>query len=112
MLAILGFAAAGVPEGVHFGGWAVAVLALAVGLITAYATVLRFDLTMVPIALGTMIAIGAIFRAAERPYPGAVFGIVAGAALALLLGWWWFKALRRARANIGESVPTVSYQVS
>ena len=41
VLAILGFAAAGVPEGVHFGGWAVAVLALAVGLITAYATVLH-----------------------------------------------------------------------
>jgi membrane protease YdiL (CAAX protease family) len=112
MLAILGFAAAGVPEGVHFGGWAVAVLALAVGLVTAYATVLRFDLTMVPIALGTMIAIGALFRAAERPYPGAVFGIAIGAALAFLLGWWWFKALRRARANIGEPVSAVSYQVS
>ena len=40
-------------------------------------------------------------RAAERPYPGAVFGIAAGAALAWLLGWWWFKALRRASANVG-----------
>lgn len=104
MLAVLGFAAAGVPEGVHVGGWALAALAIAVALIAAYAALLRFDLTMVPIAVGTMTAIGAVIRAAERPYPGAVFGITAGAVLAWLLGWWWFKALRRARDNAGVAI--------
>jgi hypothetical protein len=112
MLAVLGFAAAGVPESVHVGGWALAALAIAIAIIAAYATVLRFDLTMVPIALGTMTAVGALIRAAERPYPGAIFGIAAGAALAWLLGWWWFKALRRARANVGAEAPAVGYQLS
>jgi hypothetical protein len=32
--------------------------------------------------------------------------------MAWLVGWWWFKALRRARANIGGPVSAVSYQVS
>ena len=112
MLAVLGLAAAGVPESVHVGGWALAALAIALAIVAAYATVLRFDLTMVPIALGTMTAVGALIRAAERPYPGAIFGIAAGAALAWLLGWWWFKALRRARANVGAEAPAVSYQLS
>jgi hypothetical protein len=112
MLAMLGFAAAGVPEGLHVAGWALAVLAIMIALIIAYATLLRFDLTMVPIALGTMTAVGALVRAAERPYPGAMFGIAAGGAMAWLVGWWWFKALRRARANIGGPVSAVSYQVS
>jgi uncharacterized membrane protein YedE/YeeE len=59
-----------------------------------------------------MTAIGALIRAAERPYTGAVFGIAAGAVLAWLLGWWWFKALRRARDNAGAPTPAVSYQLS
>jgi hypothetical protein len=74
--------------------------------------VLRFDLTMVPIALGTMTGLGALIRAAERPYPGAVFGIAAGAALAWLLGWWWFRALRRARGNVSTETSAVGYQLS
>jgi hypothetical protein len=41
-----------------------------------------------------------------------VFGIAAGAVLAWLLGWWWFKALRRARDNAGAPTPAVSYQLS
>ena len=99
LLAIVGIAAAGVPQSVHLGGWAVAAFAIAAALVAAYVSVLRFDLTMVPLALGTMTAIGAVIRGAERPYPGAVIGALAGAALAWLLGWWWFAALRRARVE-------------
>lgn len=113
MLVLLGFAAVGVPEGLHVGGWAVAVLAIVVALVIAYATVLRFDLTMVPIALGTMAALGALVRAADRPYPGAVFGIAAGGALTWLVSWWWFRALRRARATAAQTQGSaVGYQLS
>ena len=102
MLALVGFAAAGVPASVHLLGWVFAALAITIALIGAYATVLRFDLTMVPIAVGTMIALGALMRTAERAYPGALFGFTAGAALTFALGWWWFTALRRARATVGS----------
>ena len=101
LLAVVGIAAAGVPQSVHPAGWALAAVTIAAALVVAYVSVLRFDLTMVPLALGTMTAVSALVRAAERPYPGALIGITAGAALAWVLGWWWFKALRRARAPIG-----------
>jgi hypothetical protein len=113
MLAMLGFAAVGVPEGLHVGGWALSVVVIVAALVIAYATVLRFDPTMVPIALGTMTALGALVRAADRPYPGAVFGIAAGGALAWLVSWWWFRALRRARPTVGQTqVSAVGYQLS
>jgi hypothetical protein len=105
LLAIVGIAAAGVPQSVHLGGWALGALTIAAALVVAYVSVLRFDLTMVPLALGTMTAVGALVRAAERPYPGALIGIVAGAALAWVLGWWWFKALRRARPTAVADLP-------
>jgi membrane protease YdiL (CAAX protease family) len=101
VLAVVGIAAAGVPQSVHLAGWALAALAITAALIVAYVSVLRFDLTMVPLALGTMTAVGALVRGAERPYPGAMIGIAAGAALAWLLGWWWFTLLRRARMPVG-----------
>jgi hypothetical protein len=101
LLAVVGIAAAGVPQSVHPAGWALAAVTIAAALVVAYVSILRFDLTMVPLALGTMTAVSALVRAAERPYPGALIGITAGAALAWVLGWWWFKALRRARAPIG-----------
>ena len=101
LLAVVGGAAAGVPEGLHLGGWALAAVVIAAGLIVAYTTLLRFDLTLVPMAIGTMIAVGVLVRAASRPYPGALAGMVAGAVVAWGLGWWWFTALRRARAAVG-----------
>ena len=75
LLAIVGIAAAGVPQSVHLGGWALAAVTIAAALVVAYVSVLRFDLTMVPLALGTMTAVSALVRAAERPYPGALIGI-------------------------------------
>lgn len=96
---LVGFLAAGAPAGVAFGGWIVAGLALGTGLLLAYMTLLRADLTVVPIALATMIAIGAIARGAQRPFPGALPGAVIAALVALALGWWLFRALRRGIAG-------------
>lgn len=98
-LVLTGVAGAGVPESVHVLGWLTAAAAIAAALIVAYAGVLRFDLTMVPLALGTMTALSTLVRGAERAYPGALVGAFAGAALSWALGWWWFTALRRARAR-------------
>ena len=94
---LVGFLGAGAPAGVAFGGWIAAGIALATGLLVASTTLLRADLTMVPIALGTMIAVSAIARGVQRPFPGALPGSVAAAVVAIALAWWLFRALRRGR---------------
>ena len=53
-----------------------AMAALGAALILAYVTVLRFDLSMVPLAIGTMTAAGALARGVARAYPGALAGAV------------------------------------
>ena len=99
IVALVGFLGAGAPAGSDLAGWAAAGLMLAVGLVAVSATVLRGDLTMIPIALGTMMAIGALMRGAQRPFPGALPGAIAAAVLTALLAWWLFRALRRWRAG-------------
>jgi hypothetical protein len=97
-VAAIGFLAGGVPPGTGSAGWLMSGAILAVALIVVYATLLRFDLTLVPLAVATMTAVSALGRGAERAYPGALAGAVAAAILLMTFGWWWFKALRRARA--------------
>jgi hypothetical protein len=98
VLAVIGFLAGGVPVGTHVGGWAIAGAITAVGLVVAYVGLLRFDPTLVPLTLGTMVAIGLLLRGVDVPYPGALAGSLLGAAFAMLLGWFWFRAVRRAAA--------------
>jgi Type II CAAX prenyl endopeptidase Rce1-like len=105
IVALVGFLGAGAPAGSQLAGWAAAGLVLAAGLLAAYATVLRADLTIVPIALGTMMTIGALTRGAQRAFPGALPGAIVAALLTALLAWWLFRALRRWRqAAVGVAV--------
>jgi hypothetical protein len=97
-LVLIGFLAAGPPVGSHLGGWALGGLVLAAGVVVAYVFLLQADLTMVPIALATMIAVGMIVRAAARPFPGSLIGGVLGSIGVALVVWWLFRALRRSRA--------------
>jgi hypothetical protein len=99
-LAAAGLVGAGAPAGMHAGGWALGGFVSAAGLLVAFVTLLRADLTMVPVALGTMMAIGVLAGGAGRPFPGALAGSILGAILLAALSWWWFRALRRARARI------------
>jgi membrane protease YdiL (CAAX protease family) len=100
LLAAFGFLSGGVPVSGHAMGWVAAGAIVAVTLTLTYITLLRFDLTLVPIALGTMIAVGLVARGAQRAYPGALPGSIAGAVLLALVSWFWFRALRRAQAGI------------
>jgi hypothetical protein len=95
ILIVIGFVISGVPAGVQAGGWITGGVLTAAGLLVAYVTLLRHDLTMVPVALAIMSAVGALARAAGRAYPGALPGSLIAAVLLLLVGWWWFAALRR-----------------
>jgi Na+-driven multidrug efflux pump len=46
-------------------------------------------------------------HATSPAFPGAWIGSIAGAAVAAVLGWWWFRALRRARAQLPPAVSAV-----
>ena len=86
--------AGGIPAGSYAAGWALAGVITAAALVLIYVGLLRFDITLVPLALAVMSAIGVLSRGAERAYPGALAGSVLGAAALVLLGWFWFRALR------------------
>ena len=96
-LGVVGFLSAGVPVSAHIGGWAMSGGLIGAALVVAYATLLRFDITLVPAALGTMMAVGALVRGAQRPFPGALPGALLAAILIALLAYWWLKALRSFR---------------
>jgi membrane protease YdiL (CAAX protease family) len=100
LLGAIGFLSGGVPVSGHAIAWAVAGAIVAIALTVTYVTLLRFDITLVPIALATMIAVGVLARGAARPYPGALPGSIAGILLLALVSWYWFRALRRAQAGI------------
>ncbi len=96
-LLVLGFLAAGAPQGTDVVGWLGAGALTGAGLLVAYVTLLRADLAMLPLALATMTAARLLMGGAGRPFPGALAGSVLGAALTLAVGWWWFRALGRWR---------------
>jgi uncharacterized protein (DUF2062 family) len=98
-LLAVGFLAAGAPLGAQLSGWLAAGLVMSIGLAVAYVTVVRADLTMVPISLGTMVVIGALAQGVQRPFPGALPASVIAALVVAGVAWWWFAALRRRRAR-------------
>jgi hypothetical protein len=98
-IAVVGYFAAGAPVGSHLGGWLVAGLATGAALLASYVTLLRADLTMIPIALGAMMAVSMLARTAARPFSGALVGGVLAVIVIAALSWWWFRALRRWRAR-------------
>lgn len=105
LLAIVGLLAGGLPAGSHLGGWLLGGLVLAAALLVTYTRLLRFDLTMVPIALGTLAIVITLARGVERAHPAALSGSVIGALLAGGVAWWWFRALRQARTAVDAGGP-------
>jgi hypothetical protein len=95
LLALVGFLSGGVPAGSHAGGWAIAGLLMAGALVIVYVTLLRFDPTLVPLALGTMAAIRSLGLVVHGAFPGAAAGGILAAVLVASFSWWWFRLLRR-----------------
>jgi hypothetical protein len=112
VLAFVGLLAVGLPAGSHYAGWLAAGFLTAAGLVIGYVALLRFDLTMVPLALGTMAAVQALARGVHRPFPGALAGSIIAALVILLVGWWWSRAFGRARALAAlPSVPDPGHRL-
>jgi hypothetical protein len=64
--------------------------------VTVLVTLLRVDLSMTPIVLGTAASLGALSRGLQQPFPAALPGGVIAALLIAGIAWIWFRALRRA----------------
>src|SRR5262249_41586182 len=110
VLAAIGFLAGGTPAGSHASGWALAGLLTALALVILYAGLLRFDLTLVPLALAVMTAIGGVMRGMNGGSPGALTGSIVAAVALVLVGLWWFYALRPTRprtSGLGPPSPAV-----
>lgn len=97
----VGMFAGGPPSGLHLGGWLLAGVLTATALLAAYVTLIRADVSIVPIAVGTMVAVVALARGAARPFPGSLAGAIVAVVVTMAVAWWWFSALRRARAAAG-----------
>jgi hypothetical protein len=100
---VVGFLGAGGPTGLGLSGWLEAGAIVGASLWIAYVTVLRADLSMVPVALGTMLAADALADATSRPFPGALMAYAAAAVLVFTVSWLWFRGLRRARARVAAA---------
>ena len=83
------------PAGSNAGGWAIAGVLMASALVIVYVTLLRFDPTLVPLALGTMAAVRAVGMVVHGAFPGAAVGGMLAAVLVASFSWWWFRLLRR-----------------
>ena len=105
VLAAVGLLGGGVPVGAHAGAWLTGGVLTALTLVAAYVTLLRFDLTIVPVVIATMTAAGALAAGRNQVYPGQLAGAFCAAALSLIIGWWWFRAFRRQRHPDGHTRP-------
>jgi hypothetical protein len=77
--------------------WAVSGVPAGALLVVAYAWFLRADVSLIPLAVGTMRALAAARGSAFGAFPGAAVGGALGVALTVLVTWWWWSELRRAQ---------------
>ena len=97
---VLAGAALGVPVGsLTLAEWAPAAAAAGVALLCAYVLLLRFDLSLTPLAVCAM-SLPAQLRELSQggPFIGSILGIVCLA----LTAWWLYDLLRRARDRAAE----------
>jgi hypothetical protein len=110
-LVIVGFLGSGPPVGMEIGGWIAAGMLTGAGLLAAYVGLVRADLTVAPLALGTMGAVGALARGAGRPFPAALAGSIVAAVIVAGLAWWWFRALRQWTVRVAGPPPSETVAV-
>jgi hypothetical protein len=88
----------GVPTaGLSLAEWAPAAALTGLALLSAYVFLLRYDLSLTPLVVATMVVLDQIADGARTGLVIAIASSVVGGALTAFTGWWLFRLLRRAR---------------
>jgi len=69
--------------------WGLAALAEGGVLLVVYLAALRVDLTLLPLAAGTLAVLSMIREGVVRAHPGALPGAAIAVLLLIALAWWW-----------------------
>jgi hypothetical protein len=96
LLIVTGAALGGAPAPHTMVEWLVTAAVSGFTLLAAYVWLLRFDLSLTPIALATLVG-AAYLHDGILGAGGGLPGSAAGIAVTTLTAWWLFSTLRRAR---------------
>jgi hypothetical protein len=80
-------------------GWVVAAALVGVVFLCAYIFLLRFDMSIVPFAMATIVGASLLRDALSGTALGVAAGSIAGIVLAAVMAWWICGQLREARAR-------------
>ena len=108
LLAVAGALSGTAPIGSAVTGWLAAGALMAVALAAGYVLLLRADLSMLPLVLGTTAVIAAVGRGAQRTFPGAFVASIAAALVIAAVAWLWFRGLRRAADRARAATPAAA----
>ncbi len=100
VLVVLGGLAGGGSAAGGVAAWFAGALAVGLVLWLVYVLALRSDVTLVPLAVGTMVGLSAAREGAFRAFPGAAAGAVGAVVVTVLVMWWWSGELRRALSRL------------
>ncbi|MGH7598130.1 MAG: CPBP family intramembrane glutamic endopeptidase [bacterium] len=95
LVILLGIILAGAKSVEALPVWLMSGLLMGVFMLSAYIFVLRFNLTLVPFAVGVMILLGEVKQGIAQPIPAALPGAIIAIVLTALFALFWQKKLAR-----------------
>ena len=101
LVVVAGMLGAASPQ--SLAAWIASAVIVGATFLLLYVLVLRHDISVIPIAIATMTAAGALREGSLGAYAGSPIGSIVGAAIVLAIGFVWFRALRNSSFSIRHS---------
>ncbi len=89
----LGIAVKGTAGIEHISAWLIGGCVLGLVLLALYVCAIRFDRTLIPIAMGTFVILDTIQQGIFNPYPGALLGALLSIIIIAPFALWWSTLL-------------------
>ena len=97
---LVGIAFAGSAFIETIASWLIVGTTTGIALLIAYRLVFRHRPELLVVSTGTLAVLGAIRDGAQRTYPAALPGSVAGAILVAITAWLWFRGTMKQRVEV------------